>query len=260
MRFSILDPQSGGSQVFARDLGTSLPACSLGERRIDWKRSATDSYCLLRVHRSETPAARSERAFTSQCSTVHDCTLEAMRTQFRYHHAAKTPSAHSSTSILLKLMNVTIFHKVMRLGVIINLLIWVVLSDSTYLRPGAAPVQASHNVRSVIQSAQESNSLEPGKPIQRDLSGGQTHFYKITMTSGQFLHIVVKQQGIDVAVALIAPDDKKISKADSDHLIEGSETVSAITEAPGAYMIEVHSPEKTAKAGRYEINVEELRA
>ena len=80
------------------------------------------------------------------------------------------------------------------------------------------------------------------------------------MISGQFLHVVVDQRGIDVAVALFTPDGKKISEADSEHLIEGSETVSAIAEAAGAYLIEVRSPEKTAKTGRYEIKVEELRA
>src|SRR5262249_43744169 len=37
-------------------------------------------------------------------------------------------------------------------------------------------------------------------------------------------------------------------------------TLSAIAEAPGGYLIEVRPPEKTAKTGRYEIKVEELRA
>ncbi len=148
----------------------------------------------------------------------------------------------------------------MKLGVIINLLIGVGLSASPYLWPEAAPVQASAIERSAAQSAQESNSLEPGKPIQRELSGGQSHSYKITMISGQYLHVVVDQRGIDVAVALFTPDGKKISDADSEHLVERSETVSAIAEAPGTYLIEVRSPEKTAKAGRYEIEVDELRA
>src|SRR5215510_1987768 len=147
----------------------------------------------------------------------------------------------------------------MRLSIIINLLIWVGLSASPYLWPGVVPVQASASERSAAQSAQESDSLELGKPIQREISGGQTHSYKITMISGQYLHVVVAQRGIDVAVALFAPDGKKISEADSEHLIEGSETLSAIAEAPGAYLIEARSPEKTAKAGRYEIKVEELR-
>jgi CHAT domain-containing protein/Tfp pilus assembly protein PilF len=121
-------------------------------------------------------------------------------------------------------------------------------------------VQANAGARSATQSAQESDSLEPGKPVERELSGGQSHFYKITMISGQYLHVVVAQRGIDVAVALFTPDGKKISEVNSDPLIEGSETVSAIAEAPGAYLIEVRPPEKTTKTGRYEIKVEELRA
>jgi CHAT domain-containing protein/Tfp pilus assembly protein PilF len=123
---------------------------------------------------------------------------------------------------------------------------------------GAAQVSASE--RGVAQSVQERISLEPGKPIERDLSGGQSHSYKITMISGQYLHIAVEQRGIDVAVALFTPDGKKIGEVDGGHLIEGSEAVLAIAETPGAYLIEVRSPEKTAKAGRYEIKVEELRA
>jgi CHAT domain-containing protein/tetratricopeptide (TPR) repeat protein len=121
-------------------------------------------------------------------------------------------------------------------------------------------VQANASERNATQSIQESGSLELNKPIERELSGGQSHSYKITMIYGQYLHVMVAQRGIDVAVALFAPDGKKISEADSDHTIEGSETVSAIAEAPGTYLIEVRSPEKTAKIGRYEIKVEDLRA
>ena len=80
------------------------------------------------------------------------------------------------------------------------------------------------------------------------------------MISGQYLQVVVDQRGIDVAVVLFTPDGKKISEVDSEHLVEGSETVSTIAEAPGAYLIEARSAEKTAKAGRYRIKVEELRA
>src|SRR5215510_8478359 len=84
---------------------------------------------------------------------------------------------------------------------------------ATSLRPGAVPAQASASTRGAAPSAQESISLEPGKPIKRELSGGQSHSYKITITSGQYLHIVVEQRGIDVAVALFTPDGKKISEA-----------------------------------------------
>src|SRR5688572_23163957 len=130
---------------------------------------------------------------------------------------------------------------------------------TTSLWPVAPPAQAPTSERGVTPSAQESISLGPGKPVERELSGGQSHSYRITMISGQYLHLVVAQRGIDVAVTLFTPDGKKISEADSDHTIERSESVSAIAEAPGAYLIEVRSPEKPAKTGRYEIKVEELR-
>jgi CHAT domain-containing protein/predicted negative regulator of RcsB-dependent stress response len=142
----------------------------------------------------------------------------------------------------------------------INLLIRAGAPVDTNLRSVAPPVQALASERGAASSAQESISLEPGKPVERELSGGQSHFYKITMTSDQYLRITVSQRGIDALVALFAPDGKKINEADSEHLVEGSETVSAIAESAGEYLIEARSAEKTAKTGRYEIKVEELRA
>src|SRR5215510_15647806 len=85
---------------------------------------------------------------------------------------------------------------------------------------GAPPAQSLASERGAAPSAQESISLEPGKPVERELSGGQSHSYKITMNSGQYLHVVVAQRGIDVAVALFTPDGQKISEADSERLIE----------------------------------------
>jgi tetratricopeptide (TPR) repeat protein len=131
--------------------------------------------------------------------------------------------------------------------------------SSTSLGPGAAPARASASERGAAQSAQESISLEPGKPVERELSGGLSHFYKVTMISGQYLHIVVEQRGIDVAVALFTPDGKKICEVDGERATVGAETVSAIAEAAGAYRVEARSAEKTAKTGRYEIKIEELR-
>jgi CHAT domain-containing protein/Tfp pilus assembly protein PilF len=142
---------------------------------------------------------------------------------------------------------------------IIKLLLWTGLLVSPFLWPGPEPTQGSVGAAPQPPSVQESVSLEPGKPVERVLSGGQAHSYKIAMMSGQYLSVVVAQQGIDVGVTLFSPDGKQISEADSEHVIGGSETVSAIAEDPGAYLIEVRSPNKMAETGSYEIKVEELR-
>jgi CHAT domain-containing protein/Tfp pilus assembly protein PilF len=124
---------------------------------------------------------------------------------------------------------------------------------------GAPPAQALASERGAAPSVQESILLEPGKPIERELSGGQSRSYKIMLTSGQYLQVVVEQRGIDVAVALVAPDGKKIREVDGERAIVGSETISEVANAAGAYKINVRSAERTAKTGRYEIKVEELR-
>src|SRR5262245_19336544 len=141
----------------------------------------------------------------------------------------------------------------------INLLIRAGSPAARGLRPVAPPAQAPASERGAAPSAQESVSLEPGKPVERELPGGQSHFYKIAMTSGQYLRITVSQRGIDVLVALFTPDGKKIGEVDGDQVTVGSETISAIAEAAGAYRIEVRSAVKTVQTGRYEVKIEELR-
>ena len=139
----------------------------------------------------------------------------------------------------------------------IILLAWVGLRAAAWPPPGSLTRQAGDSARGAV--ADEELALEPGKPVERELSGGQSHFYKITMDSGQYLQVTVSQQGIDALVALFTPDGKKIVEVDSEQVTVGSETISAITEAAGAYRIDVRSTEKTAKPGHYEIKVNELR-
>src|SRR5215510_14241154 len=138
------------------------------------------------------------------------------------------------------------------------LLVWIGL-PVVASPPDSLTTQTGDGARGAAQSADNELSLEPGKPVERELSGGQSHFYKITMTPGQYLQVTVSQQGIDVLVALFTPDGKKVGEADIEKATVGSETISTIAEATGANRIEVRSAEKTAGAGRYEIKVEELR-
>ncbi|HEY9432845.1 MAG TPA: tetratricopeptide repeat protein [Blastocatellia bacterium] len=140
----------------------------------------------------------------------------------------------------------------------IILLVWVGLPVVAW-PPGPLTMQTGDGARGVAQSANEELSLEPGKPIERELSGGQSHFYKIAMTPGQYLRITVSQQGIDALVALFTPDGKKVGESDIEKAIVRSETISAIAEVMGAYRIEVLSTEKMAQTGRYGIKIEELR-
>jgi CHAT domain-containing protein len=112
-------------------------------------------------------------------------------------------------------------------------------------------------------AAQDSNNesaLEPGKPIERELAGGQSHFYHLALTAGQYMHVVVDQRGIDVVVTLFAPNGIELIKVDSPNGTTGPEPVFWIAESSGTYRLEVSPLGKNAVAGRYQARIQELRA
>jgi CHAT domain-containing protein/Tfp pilus assembly protein PilF len=103
-------------------------------------------------------------------------------------------------------------------------------------------------------------TLEPNKPIGRELAGGETHYYEIVLTSDQYLSAVVEQQGIDVVVKVIGPDGRQFAEVDSPNGAQGPEPVFLLTETAGRYQVNVQSLEKDAARGRYEIRIKELRS
>src|SRR5215831_3942004 len=52
--------------------------------------------------------------------------------------------------------------------------------------------------------------LAPGKGIEREMKGGETHSYLVKLRHGDFMHVEVDQRGIDVVVSLLAPDGQKL--------------------------------------------------
>jgi hypothetical protein len=66
-------------------------------------------------------------------------------------------------------------------------------------------------------------TLERDVPIDRELSGGQAHTYRIPLSAGQYARVQVEQRGIDVVLTGKGPDGKAFA---SVSLRYGSEGVS----------------------------------
>jgi len=101
--------------------------------------------------------------------------------------------------------------------------------------------------------------LEEGKPIERQLSGGESHHYQLNVNTGQYARVIVEQKGIDVVVSLFGPDGKLITAVDNPNGSQGAETVHITAEAAGIYRLEVTSFEKLARPGSYQAKLAELR-
>ncbi len=104
------------------------------------------------------------------------------------------------------------------------------------------------------------DTLERGKPVTRELSGDETHSYRIMLEAGQYLRATFDQRGINLIIALYGPDGGKIADLDSPVGAHGPEPVSLIAETSGSYRLEARPWQKNLPKGRYEVRIEEIRA
>jgi CHAT domain-containing protein/Tfp pilus assembly protein PilF len=110
-----------------------------------------------------------------------------------------------------------------------------------------------------VDDEKEARLLEPGKTIKRELAGGDSHTYQIRLSAGQFVNVIVEQQGIDVVARLVGPDGEQIAEIDRERWSQGQESAPFVAESEGAYRLTVLTRLKTFPAGDYEIRIEELR-
>jgi len=111
----------------------------------------------------------------------------------------------------------------------------------------------------VARPQAEAKTLAAGETLKERLSGGETRLFRIELSAGQFLRVVVEQEGIDVEVALVGPGRKRLLEMDSPNGTYGPEPLSMVAEESGEYTVEVRSPDKKAADGSFELRVEALR-
>src|SRR5262245_33787561 len=88
-------------------------------------------------------------------------------------------------------------------------LVFVVGLLLTWIHPiSSASIVGRMRLNAVSQEGQEVRTLEEGKPVERELAGGQSHLYRLPLTAGQYVRLEVDQRGVEVAVRGVGPDGK----------------------------------------------------
>ena len=52
----------------------------------------------------------------------------------------------------------------------------------------------------------------PEQPVERELAAGERHCYGVVLNKGDYLRVVVEEQGIDIAVRVYYPQDTTYSQ------------------------------------------------
>src|SRR5580658_219783 len=124
----------------------------------------------------------------------------------------------------------------------------------------ASSLRAQSSSSAASNPQDEPTILELGKPIDREMYGADTHVYKVHVEAGQFMHVVVLQEGIDVVVGLLDPTGKQFVTYDSLNGSYGPEPVSMIAASSGDVRVSVISGSSGAAPGKYRIQLTDLRA
>ena len=105
------------------------------------------------------------------------------------------------------------------------------------------------------QVAPEAQTLVPGQPVERQIAGGETHTYRITLHAGQFMRVVLEQKAIGVTLVLAAPDGKQVLEVNLTPA-GALESLSAEATASGDYRLTVRAGGSAAIAGSYQVRLE----
>ncbi len=122
------------------------------------------------------------------------------------------------------------------------------------------------------QQIEDVRQLPPGSPIEREISGSDTHVWLINLSSGDYLRLWVARKQIKLAAKLFSPNsdgqkDRKplLSTVDRNVIFEHDSnskltaTFSLLAEVSGTYRLEMSLLDKNLPSVNYEIKIETLR-
>src|SRR5687767_14507542 len=85
---------------------------------------------------------------------------------------------------------------------------------------------ARGTARRVSAAPQDVRELAVGMPVERELTGGEVHVYRLDVMAGQYVHVTIDQRGIDVVVVLRGPDGVPVMEMDGLRSARGVEELS----------------------------------
>ncbi|MCU1266173.1 MAG: hypothetical protein JWM21_2491 [Acidobacteria bacterium] len=102
-------------------------------------------------------------------------------------------------------------------------------------------------------------TLEPGKPIERLLKGGEIAEFEVKVKHGQFIRIESEPTNIDIVLTVTDEDAKAIVEMDGDSNFLWRESISSIAEKDGNYKVQIRGVGPKEFTGSFVVKVVERR-
>ena len=111
-----------------------------------------------------------------------------------------------------------------------------------------------------IAPKQEAAMLETGKSIARAIAAAERHEYQVVLNQNQCLEFTISGRDDGVILSVTAPGGGQLMEFNAPDAEGAPQPILIVAETAGSYFLTVKTAEQAAAAGRYEINVREIRA
>lgn len=101
--------------------------------------------------------------------------------------------------------------------------------------------------------------LALNQPAAREIKGGETHYYTVSIGANQTARVEIEQQGADVALTAFKPSGEKFIETNSPTGMMGNDLILVTAAEAGEYKIAVEPVDSKANASRYVIKLAEIR-
>ena len=129
---------------------------------------------------------------------------------------------------------------------------FVTLSTTCML--ACSPLTGGHSVkRGANQAKQDAPELVPGALIERDIKGGESHSYRVTLIASQYVRVSVTP--LVGALMVFGPGNQQLAEAHIKDKPTERGRILLVSEAAGDYRVELRAREDY----RYLIKISELR-
>lgn len=146
-----------------------------------------------------------------------------------------------------------------RLPIALILALWILAGAAPAAKGRPHPQGPAAASLKPTRDDKNASDLKPGRSIVREMSGGETHVYLLTLTAGQYAQVDFDQHGIDVSVTLSDLEGVPINRFDNLGGARVPEHVWVIAEGTGTYQLRVSPSAGGAGRGRYAVRIKELR-
>lgn len=102
-------------------------------------------------------------------------------------------------------------------------------------------------------------SMKPGLLAEDRLATGETKALELKLKTGEYLHIDVGQQEVDVALALVGPDGNRIVDIDASPDVSDPEQMHLTAATDGVYSLEIRAADPGAAEGAVRVELKQIR-